>query len=167
MGQSLFFSGSPLQNGTPRSISHFGHLRTTCRHNAHDLRRQGPASGICYVNKSCGGRVPICRFVLWFSGSLHSDSVFRSAASRRLSGRSRRTAASGAVTTVLRGWSLSLQTSPLASPSARHRAAENLSRPVSPIFPEKECQLLRRSRTAAEDTPEPSRRTPVARSLRK
>lgn len=24
----------------------------------------------------CGGRVPICRFVLWLSGSLHSDSGF-------------------------------------------------------------------------------------------
>lgn len=75
----------------------------------------------------CGGRVPICRFVLWFSGYLHSDSVFHSATSRRLLGRSRRTAASGAVTIGLRGWALSLHTSPLASPSARHRAAQRTS----------------------------------------
>lgn len=58
------FSGPPLcKMGAPRSISHFGHLRTTCRHNAHGLRRQGPASGICYVNKSlrrAGSYLSVC-----------------------------------------------------------------------------------------------------------
>lgn len=50
--KSLFFSGPPPQMGLFFPFRTEEHPRTTCRHNARDLRRQVPASGICYVNKS-------------------------------------------------------------------------------------------------------------------
>lgn len=61
----------------------------------------------------------------------------------------------------------SLHASPLVSPSTRLRVAESFSGPASAIFPEKESELQRLSRTASEDAPERSRRSPAARSLRK
>lgn len=89
----------------------------------------------------CGRRVPISRPALWLSRSLYSDSVSRSGASRRslvgLGGPWPRVPLLLFFQAGPQGRALFLKTSPLVSPSAGHRAAESLSSPRSPIFPEK------------------------------
>ncbi|XP_036032954.1 uncharacterized protein LOC118577058 [Onychomys torridus] len=79
----------------------------------------------------CGRRVPISRPALWLSCSLSSDSVSRSGASRRslvgLGGPWPRVPLLLFFQAGPQGRALSLKTSPLVSPSSRHRAAESLS----------------------------------------
>nr|XP_012624169.1 uncharacterized protein LOC105873622 [Microcebus murinus] len=105
------------------------------------MRGDRPASGLCHANKA-PRRVPILRLSLWLSGSCH----YRGFSPRRRclsapGGRARRTAGSGAVTIVLRGWAA-------GEGSRRPDLASGLSlRPAPPplrageaplpIFPEK------------------------------